>query len=448
MVAWYFPPDGGAGSQRPASFSSGLPGLGWETTVVTRGEDHERGRWEARDESLLSCIGPEAAVLRVSEESPLDNSSPLLEREITNKAGALCQHVVELAVETNPDIILLTMSPFCLSSVMTPIQERTNCRFVLDLRDPWALDYWPVHASSTGMQAQHGQMAEAVARADGIIMNTVAARSELLSMFRDVMGPDPERRVEVITNGYTSSDFKDACAEPDREKLVITHTGTFHCEHIARKTLRGSARSLFSRSRIPIDRSGRTPLHLLRAAVGLKDTDPEVHDDLCFRFIGDLDDHLVRCVDESGIPDKVVLEGYLPHDRSVDAMCSAGALFLPGASLPDGVEDLIVPGKTYEYLASCRPIIGALPPGDATRLLERTAGTYLCDPCSEESIRGALLHLHADWKSGDLDDLASRRSDLLLEFERGLLVEHLAGFLDLVKSLPPSRDVHDEESRG
>jgi len=53
LVAHYFPPDGGAGTQRPASFCRFLPALGFEVEVVTRAvADTERGHWEPRDDSV------------------------------------------------------------------------------------------------------------------------------------------------------------------------------------------------------------------------------------------------------------------------------------------------------------------------------------------------------------------------------------------------------------
>ena len=118
-------------------------------------------------------------------------------------------------------------------------------------------------------------------------------------------------------------------------------------------------------------------------------------------------------------------------------MCDAGALFLPGAGLPPGVEDLIVPGKTYEYLASCRPILGALACGDARTLVERSGGGYVCEPCSEESIMIGLRRLHADWTRGELDDGSFRDREILASFDRVALARRLSEHLQAVNQMPP-----------
>ena len=135
--------------------------------------------------------------------------------------------------------------------------------------------------------------------------------------------------------------------------------------------------------------------------------------------------------------EKVTLEGYKSHSEIVRSLREAGALFLPGAGLPPGVEDLIIPGKTYEYLASLRPILGAIDQGDARRLLERAGGSYVCEPCSVESISTALKALHADWRSGALRDGSFRDRAVLEEFERSRLAARLDDHLRVILALPP-----------
>ena len=437
IIAWYFPPDGGAGSQRPASFARELPRLGWDTTVLTRGEQHDRGRWELSDDSLLPSIGKEADVVRVREEGPIPGLPRSFERVITRRAGPLCERALQIAVEKRPDVILLTMSPFCLASLVEPLRAQTDARIVVDLRDPWALDYWPDYSTPSRFRYQHRLMYQTLSKVDGIVMNTQAARKDLFKSFPQLLKLGFQDRVAVVTNGYSKADFSNGEAvKPSRERLQIMHTGTFHCEYLyPDNSLKGRLRSALKRARGDIDRRGRTPYFILEAASLLKEHEPSVFEDLTFEFNGHVDELLERCVTESGIADKVSLPGYAPHEKAVQSMCSAGALFLPGAGFPAGVEDLIIPGKTYEYLASGRPIIAAIPAGDARRLLAQAGGDYPCEPCSAESIASALKQLHRDWKAGRCDDLLKQRGPILAAHERATLATALASFLKKVKQI-------------
>ena len=89
------------------------------------------------DASLLSSVGTDATVIRVVEESPLEGFPLSVERRITSSAGGLCTRVLQTARESSPDVVLLTMSPFCLASIIEPLQQETESRIVIDLRDPW-----------------------------------------------------------------------------------------------------------------------------------------------------------------------------------------------------------------------------------------------------------------------------------------------------------------------
>ncbi len=438
IVAWFFPPDGGAGSQRPASFAREAPRHGWRTTVATRGTGHDRGRWETRDDSLLAGLESTIDLDRVETPASATDGMPAVIDGLPKLAHPLGSRVLHLVERDQPSVVLLTMSPFWLSAMVGPIRARSDARIVIDLRDPWALDYWPIYRNRQRLLSQQKQMFDALATVDGVIMNTPGARDDLLRTFADRLPDDFESRVGVIENGFTRTDFPMTSEFKRGPTLEIVHAGTFHCEHLpCNRSLRSRFSGLRQASRMKIDRTGRTPHHLLDAARVLADRDPEFDRHVRFRFIGHVDESLRRCIGKSGIPEKVTLDGYQSHSDIVGAMCNAGALFLPGAGLPEGVEDLIVPGKTYEYLASLRPILGAIDRGDARRLLERAGGSYLCEPCSPDSIQNALKALHADWSSGALDDGSFRDQSVLAEYERSRLASRLDEHLRVILELPP-----------
>jgi len=109
---------------------------------------------------------------------------------------------------------------------------------------------------------------------------------------------------------------------------------------------------------------------------------------------------------------------------------SADALFLPMHRLPRGGRSTIVPGKLYEYLASGRPVLAAVPEGDARDLVEDADWTVLCEPDDVDGIARGLLPLPAQ-----MHERRGRRADreaLLAEFARPRLAAELAETFDRV----------------
>jgi len=109
-------------------------------------------------------------------------------------------------------------------------------------------------------------------------------------------------------------------------------------------------------------------------------------------------------------------------------MRSADVLFLPLYSLPPGRRAGIVPHKTYEYIGSRRPILAALPDGDARDLLARSGAAVLCLPDDTGAMADLLLADVDRWASG----LPSRspRDEVVEECSAQRLVTDLARAYD------------------
>ncbi|HEY7421082.1 MAG TPA: hypothetical protein VH541_03650, partial [Gaiellaceae bacterium] len=120
-----------------------------------------------------------------------------------------------------------------------------------------------------------------------------------------------------------------------------------------------------------------------------------------------------------------VLHGYVSHVESIGLMRSADLLFLPMQKLPSGRRSSTVPGKTYEYLASGRPILGAVPPGDARDLLERLGH----DVCAPDDVEAMVESIAAAVARHDSDSTRPLAQELVAEFERRVLARTLAEVL-------------------
>ncbi len=138
---------------------------------------------------------------------------------------------------------------------------------------------------------------------------------------------------------------------------------------------------------------------------------------------------------EAGRSKVVRTHGYLSHAATVELLRSAGLLFLPMQNLPEGTRATIVPGKTYEYLAARRPILAAVPDGDARDLLAQAPTATLCRPADVDGMAAAILE--AVRRSEHGEPVPDVPAELLAPFERPRLTARLAGVFDDVLGVSP-----------
>jgi hypothetical protein len=87
-----------------------------------------------------------------------------------------------------------------------------------------------------------------------------------------------------------------------------------------------------------------------------------------------------------------------------------------------------VPHKTYEYIGSRRPILAAVPDGDARDLLARSGSAVLCRPADTGSMADHLLADVDRWASGVPP--RSPRAEVVAECSAHRLVTDLARVYD------------------
>ena len=77
---------------------------------------------------------------------------------------------------------------------------------------------------------------------------------------------------------------------------------------------------------------------------------------------------------------------------------TSSLLFLPMHDVPGRAG--LVPTKTYEYLGSGRPILAAVPPGDARDLLTAAGTAAICSPTDAAGLADALREAVDGWRAG------------------------------------------------
>jgi glycosyltransferase involved in cell wall biosynthesis len=420
FVAYHFPPVGGAGVQRNGKFAKYLPELGNDSIVVT-GPGQSDSRWTPEDGSLLDDVPAGTLIQRVLGEpsAELTRSERWLDRRTEWQRwwiDGILRAGRSFADEI--DLIYVGMAPYESAEAAAQLARELGKPWVADLQDPWALDEMWIYPTGSHRRRDLARMRRLLGTADAIVMNTGESMRKVLARCPELR----EKLMVVIPNGYDAADFAGDARPRIDGKFVIAHTGYLHTAlgRHHRKTAR--ARRLLGGANGRVDILTRSHVFLLEAIDRLIAEQPSLEDVIELHLAGVTSPEDV----EAGRHPCVRFLGYVPHEQSVRLIRTADLLFLPLHDLPPGERLSIVPGKTYEYLASGTPILAAVPDGDARDLLAPSGRALLTRP----SDSGAMAdHLRAQLSKPARSHGAASDFPRL---ERRHLTSELAGLFDRV----------------
>jgi hypothetical protein len=96
-----------------------------------------------------------------------------------------------------------------------------------------------------------------------------------------------------------------------------------------------------------------------------------------------------------GVESVVTVLGPFPHDEIADIIARADLLFLTLPQRLNGSRGGRISAKTYEYLATDRPILAAVPRGENWDYLADKPGVWLVDPDDRQRMKEVIVELAA-----------------------------------------------------
>jgi glycosyltransferase involved in cell wall biosynthesis len=421
MIIPFFPPMAGGGVYRPLAFVKYLQSFGWRPTVIApRGDSF----W-IRDEGLCEQIPEAVRVIRTDTLSgqsllararrgggttPQRRSSRLFAAARRVSAAMVLPDTYRgwrpyalaaargiLGRETF-DVLYSTSPPETSHLVAGRIHDEHGLPWVADFRDPWMNLHLlrpptPLHAGL------HRRMEARVCRAAHVVVTT--RWHEALVRERYPGAPSVTR----IANGYDAADAESvAGVTPEGSPMRITHAGMLTQKRSAIPFLRG-----------------------LRAFFEAR---PEARGDVDVRFLGAREDANERAVRALELDDVVRFADTVSHRETLQMEKSSHILLLIKHVNPDYRG--LVPGKLYEYIGLCRPILALAPPGEARDIVEGLRRGEVVDQESTAEVARAIARLYDAYREGALEsryDLAPRP-----ELTRERLAGELAALFERIAS--------------
>ena len=426
LIAYAFPPCGGAGVQRTVKFARYLPDFDWLPTILTV----VSSCYGLTDDSHNDELSKEVEVIRTWHFDPVTrftkssgtptqsngnneqhSQNNLVKQSVRSFAGKSwitfdntflipdqavlwCPRAIAEGLAAHArhkfDLIYATGEPYSDYFTASILSRMTGVPYVLDMRDPWTLSpYRSEKRSAVRKSIERWQERQMLA---GCRMCLFANRAS--DLYAEIY-PEWADKLRYLPNGYDAADFNGVAPKPF-DKFTIVHSGTF----------------------LPGYRTADTFLSALR---GLLNSQPALSERMQVLFVGKIGEEqkLIREFSLDGI---VHQTGYVPHHESIAYLKGADLLLLVGGN--HAWEET---GKVYEYLASGKPILALVEPkGSAAKVLRETTGTCIIDRDDIAATEKAL----ADSVSGKQYPEPQRNSAWVEQYDRKQLTGKLARIFD------------------
>ncbi|MCC7293158.1 MAG: glycosyltransferase [Phycisphaerales bacterium] len=425
--------------QRPAKFAKYLTHLGWDVEVWSG--HHIPGL--PCDASLLADL-PEKLTRLGLDVWNLDSAAGMsLPRRIACKILRLLSYPDErlewvLRSVTRlyrrlrrlpVNVILATYSPPSNLLLAWCLSRLTRTPWIADFRDLWTDDcaYPPGHRIRRWMDARWET--RFLRSADAVVAVSTGQAKILASHV-----PHQTEKFHTITNGVDFQDFSMLYA-PGQSSACSPAVGT-KCDRDLPPQHGAEQRRVFlegapKRRRLLLTHVGRLERQRLSESIleGFRQF-AAVHVDevqsLRLLLVGHVNRGLLTKLQETGV--EVVTTGALEHAASIRYMVASDWLLLPAAQGQNS--ESLIPGKTYEYLASGRPIwVLGHPTAEVWHRVKKLGAGRLCEP-SPPSVAAGLKGLVTEWQAGRTPSGCAREA--VLCYGRDTLAVRLSQLMESV----------------
>ena len=393
------------GTQRVAKWCKYLRQLGWQVTVITV----KPITYYAFDDSLLN----ELENVRIVRTGSLDPARLLYllrrkhERGGGGKEGrtswlywfllpdarllwlpfALWQAWREISQQSIP-LVLTSGPPHSAHFVGWILSKFMGIKWVSDFRDSWLQGNLLPTPTALHRFVQRVMEKRILSDADA-----VTCTSQNLAEMSARIGHRAENTTHFLPNGYDAEDF----AEP-----VLASDTCFDIAYVGALSSFADPRTLLEGFRLFVETAQLSP------------------EETRLHFIGvEVTGNLPTWVHENSLNEYVDAGGYMPHRDAIHVMRQMDLLVY---LVSPGSFHALIPGKTFEYIASGKPVLAIGDCIEGMELLMQHAIVRHCEFDAIDAIQCALLAFYQEFSHGHL----LKTSPPLPEFSREWQAKKLA----------------------
>lgn len=380
MIAYYFPPIGGSGALRPLKLAKYLPSFGWNPCVLAvKNPDW----YYAHDPELLKELSSNiiikrsfmlrsAWLYRVLNPPRILKIDQVLRRFLVQPDDQIGWipfayfSAVNIIRKYNVKAIYSTSAPLSCHLIAYLIKRKKNIPWVADFRDEW-FENPDLNLATSFHRRLHYKLESLVVNNCDKVIAPAARFCRLLAKHC----PD-SNKFSTIPMGFDPEDFSQQTTLEDQtdegRKFVIAFSGLFY----------GSFR----------------PNFFLNAINELVEEGKVSPKKIKVQFVGANTPNDIDFEDVYGFSE---FTGFISHKEALEYLSKANALLLL-LSKERGKD--VIPSKTFEYMASGKPILALVPSsGEVAKIIQKTNTGLVVNFEDVDSIKKAYLQLYKQWET-------------------------------------------------
>ena len=379
LIAYFYPPLGGPGVQRPVKLVKYLERCGVSTNVITVKDIV----FHSMDQKLLK-EDVARRIIRTSSFDPMSIlkkiSKPKTNRAVYFKTPEKYKKIIrniffidekigwlpfvikagkKLNKKNEYDAVMATMGPYTSGVAAYKLAKKMKTPLIIDYRDHWTLNpYITFFSKLHKIHAVHWEN-KILNFASTITVVSKTMKDDLIDEFGETL----RSRIKVIYNGWDTDDFTNFVIRKN-EKFIIKYIGNFY--------------------------GYRTPKFFIDALELLKSRD-QLPNNIIIEFTGNYYAETVNYINNSEVSDMIKLNPQIEHKEAIKSLMNCDALLLFIASHKGKG---VLTGKLFEYLRSGKEILAMVPPdGEAAEILIQNKQNLICNMEDVEMIAKNFLML-------------------------------------------------------
>jgi len=427
MICYFFPPLGSVQVLRAVKFAKYLPHYGWEPVIL--GVKDVLHYYQ--DSDILQEISPDLHIYRTESFDPfrlwcrIKKTKPHTSQKTANQKFQwirdnlnglnrwfslpdsrfgwypfAVKEGLRIIKNENIDVIYSSSPPNTCHLVARELHRKTGIPWISDFKDLWT-DYPHLHPTPLHRNIMRNWEKKILNESNQVITVNSGITDYFLKQY-----PQFTEKIDTLVHGVDPDEYVDISPNFSPQFTII-HTGSF-----------------FEPRQIPD--------YFLKALKDWLVENPSLENQINVVFAGSLNSRHHELIIKLGLTSIIQERKSLPRKEAIQLQCKADLLLLL-VGKGKGSQH-VVPAKTWEYLASGRPILCMAPEGVTRDLVNKYESGWIADPDDCQAIKRILDDAFNQFKREHRHELKIRLNN---EYNRKYVTGVLADKMSkLIKKNP------------